>query len=77
MPKMQKPILEQAARKKKDFWEEKMNNNELQILAQLISAMEDSVKRLEHYFSQRDIENFNKAKIMVLGFQNQISQIIG
>lgn len=71
---MQKSILEQE---KKDFWEEKMNNDELQILAQLVSAMEDSVKRLEYYFSQRDIENFNKAKSMVLEFQNQISQIIG
>lgn len=74
MPKMQEPVLGQ---KKKVFWEEKMNNDELQILAQLISAMEESVEKLGYYFSQRDIENFNKAKMRILEFQSQISQIIG
>lgn len=50
--------------------------NELQILAQLIEAMNDAVIRLEEYYNKKDIENFNKSKEIVLGFQAQISGMI-
>lgn len=50
--------------------------NTAQILAQLIEAMQDSLKKLEEYYGKRDIENFNKSKKAILEFQKQIAQIL-
>ena len=54
-----------------------MDVSEIQILAQLIEAMDDGVKRLEEYYDKNDIENFNKSKKAVLEFQAQIARILG
>jgi Na+/phosphate symporter len=56
--------------------EEKMNHDEIQILTQLIGAMDDSFKKMEDAFNKRDIQNFNEAKEAVLNFQRQIAQML-
>jgi hypothetical protein len=38
----------------------------IQIMAQIIEAMSDSMKKLEHYYEKKDIENFNKSKKALL-----------
>ena len=53
-----------------------MNVEEIQILAQLIEAMDDSLRRLEEYYEKKDIENFNKAKKNILDFQEKIDRIL-
>lgn len=49
----------------------------LQMIAQLVEAMNDSLAKLEGYYGQKDIENFNKSKKALLAFQQQISEAIG
>jgi hypothetical protein len=48
----------------------------IQIMAQIAEAMNDSLKKLENYYEKRDIENFNKSKNAILGFQKQIDKIL-
>jgi len=50
--------------------------NQVQIVAQLIEAMNDSLKKLEYYYEKKDIENFNKSKKSLLDFQNKIANIL-
>lgn len=54
-----------------------MNLDELNLLSQLIEAMDEAVKKLESGFNKRDIESFNKAKKEVLSFQTEISKLLG
>lgn len=53
-----------------------MNVEEIQILAQLIEAMNDSERKLEEYYQKRDIENFKKSKKSLLDFQRQIADML-
>jgi len=48
----------------------------LQILAQLIEAMSEASKKLEYYYENRDIENFNLSKKAVLDFQKKIEEML-
>jgi len=54
-----------------------MNNlANIQILAQLINAMNDSLRKLEEYYNRNDIENFNVSKRAVLEFQEKIDKML-
>lgn len=50
--------------------------NRLQILAQLVAAMNESLKKFEGYYKEKDIENFNKSKKAMLEFQAKIAEIL-
>jgi len=53
-----------------------MNYENAQIVIQLVSAMEDAVKKMEEYYGRKDIAGFESAKKSVLSFQKQIDDII-
>lgn len=53
-----------------------MNYEEAQIIAQLVSAMEESLKKMEDWYNKRDIANFENAKKVVISFQKQIEEIL-
>ncbi len=46
-------------------------------LNQLIKMLEDSYKKLEKYYEEKDSENFNKAKKDLTQTQKKILDIIG
>lgn len=49
---------------------------QLQILAQIIEAMNECAEKLEKYYEARDIENFNKSKKTLLELQQQASEAL-
>ncbi|MBU4086865.1 MAG: hypothetical protein KKB21_04800 [Nanoarchaeota archaeon] len=53
-----------------------MEYEEVQILTQLVSAMDEAVKKMEDYYDKRDLANFENAKKSVLSFQKQIAQLL-
>jgi len=53
-----------------------IDSDDIQILAQLIEALNDSAIRLEEYYGKRDIENFNKSKKALLDFQKKIAEML-
>jgi len=53
-----------------------MNYEEAQIISQLVSAMEEALKKMEDCYNKRDIANFENAKKSVLSFQKQIEEIL-
>lgn len=53
-----------------------MEYEETQILGQIINAMDESVKKMEQAYSRRDIESFENAKKVVLGFQQEITKVL-
>lgn len=53
-----------------------MNEANIQILAQIIEAMNDSAKKLEEDYNNKDIEKFNKSKKAILEFQQKINKTI-
>lgn len=54
----------------------RMDYEELQILAQLVNAMEESYTKMEQSYLKKDIASFKKAKEAILNFQKQISQLM-
>jgi len=71
---MQEPLLEQAEKKE---GQKMIKSEDLQVLAQLIHAMEDSINKLEEYYNKKDLEKFNRAKKAVIDFQQKINRIVG
>ena len=53
-----------------------MKIEELQILAQLIDSIDSGVERIEHSYGKNDVEEFSKAKEIILNFNKKISEII-
>ena len=53
-----------------------IDSYDLQILAQLIEALNDSANRLEESYEKKDIEKFNKSKKAFLDFQQKIAEIL-
>jgi hypothetical protein len=53
-----------------------MNYEELQIVAQLVKAMEDTYAKMEASYSKKDIAGFKEAKDAILNFQRQIAQLL-
>ena len=45
-------------------------------LSQIFNALDDSVKKFEEYYKERDIENFKKAKNEILRLQKKASEIL-
>ena len=45
-------------------------------LVQLIRVLEDEVLRLEVYYKNKDAENFNKSKKIILHIQRMISRAL-
>jgi len=53
-----------------------MNYEEAQIITQLVSAMEEALKKMEDCYNKKDIASFEDAKKSVLSFQKQISEAL-
>ena len=49
---------------------------QLQILAQLVNSMEMASLKLEKTYNEKDLENFNESKQVILNIQKRISQIL-
>lgn len=47
----------------------------IQFLAQVIEAMNDTYKKLEEAYENKDIEKFEESKKNILEFQKKISEI--
>jgi len=53
-----------------------MNYEEAQIIAQLVSAMEEALKKMEERYNKKDIAGFENAKKSVISFQKQIGEAL-
>lgn len=53
-----------------------IDESRIQILAQLLEAMDESVQKLEEYYNKKDIENFNKYKKAIAEFQAKINKVL-
>jgi len=53
-----------------------MNYEEAQIITQIVSAMEEALKKMEDCYNERDIANFENAKKSVMSFQKQIEEAL-
>ncbi len=53
-----------------------MNYEELQILAQLVKAMDESYSKMELCYNKKDIAGFKEAKEAILNFHRQIAQLL-
>ena len=53
-----------------------MINEKIQLLAQLISAIEEAVLKLESAGRRGNMENFERAKKEILEFQKQVSEVL-
>lgn len=53
-----------------------MNEEQVQILAQIIASMDESVKKLEEAYAKKDIVRFEEAKRAILAMQQQIDGVI-
>jgi len=54
----------------------KIDIREIEILAQLIEAMSDSLEKLETSYNKKNIEKFNENRRILLDFQGKISDIL-
>ena len=54
----------------------KIDNRQVEILAQLIEAMNDSIEKLEISYNKKDIERFNEGKRSLLDFQTKVAGIL-
>ncbi|MFH1710729.1 MAG: hypothetical protein ABH840_00285 [Nanoarchaeota archaeon] len=50
--------------------------DEAQMVTQLVSAMNEAVKKMEEQYGKKDIADFENAKKSVLSFQKQIAQVL-
>ena len=55
---------------------EKIDKQKLEILAQLIEAMNDALGKLEKSYDKKDIEKFNESKKSLLDFQTKVAGIL-
>lgn len=53
-----------------------MNYEELQIVAQLAKAMDESYTKMEQCYNKKDIAGFKEAKEAILNFHKQIAQLL-
>jgi len=53
-----------------------MNYEELQIVAQLVKAMDDAYTKMEQSYSKKDIAGFKEARDAIIKFQRQITQLL-
>jgi len=51
-----------------------MENKKIELVAQLISAIEDTVKVLETSYNKKDLKDFKKAKSTIIDLQEKISK---
>jgi hypothetical protein len=53
-----------------------MNNSDVSLLAQLLTAMKEATISLEKYYSQRDFEKIEEIKRELLILQQRIGKIL-
>ena len=53
-----------------------MLKEDITAIAQLLTAIKDSVKKLEEAQKRKDIELYNKAKSEILKFKGEIDKLI-
>jgi hypothetical protein len=53
-----------------------LKREDLNLLRQLVSAMEEARMKLENYYQMNDVDNFNKAKKLILQIQKMIAEVI-
>lgn len=53
-----------------------MKKEDISFLVQLVEALEDSERKLEEAYKNRDVENFNKIKRFMLEMQGQIESTL-
>ena len=50
--------------------------DKVQILSQLIQALDDSVKNMEQFKTSKDVAQFEKYKLLAKDFQSKIEEIL-
>ena len=53
-----------------------MKEEDLTVLAQLVSAMDEAVDKLAKFYEERDLQNFESAKKEVLSLQARIERLL-
>ena len=52
-----------------------MKEGDIPALSQLIKTLEQTEPKLEKSYGEKDVENFNNAKKLMIKIQNQISKM--
>lgn len=73
MPKMQKPVLGQAKKIKK---EEKMNAEDLNLVMQLLESMSLAAEELEKAVEKNNTDRIKRSKQEILSFQKKINDLL-
>lgn len=48
----------------------------ISLLRQLVSSMDESERRLEDFYKEKDVDNFNKTKKFIVNIENKISEAL-
>ncbi len=48
----------------------------ISLLRQLVGSMDESESRLEDFYKEKDVDNFNKTKKFIVDIENKISEAL-
>lgn len=54
----------------------KLSKEDISFLDQLVKALEEAELKLEEYYKNNDIENFNNIKKFILKVQEKVSEVV-